>query len=98
MWSFIFSFCAPPPSVSVVKLVTSLTCVGVFDDCFAQEGADAGAAPNSIAHEDVRAMAEQKGSEQLQAANERLDNIVHPEIDADTADGGSSSSSSSSPA
>lgn len=66
---------------------------------FAQEGADAGAAPNSIAFEDVRVMAEQQG--QLAVANERLSNIVHSEIDADTAADGSGSGGgggSSSPA
>lgn len=52
---------------------------------FSQEGADIGAAPNSIAHEDVRAMAERKGQQKV--ASERLANIVHSEVDADMADG-----------
>lgn len=52
----------------------------VFGTC-SQEGAALGAGQNSIAYEDVRAMAYQKG--QLKVANQLLGDIVYPEMDTE---------------
>lgn len=40
-----------------------------------------GALPNNIAYEDIRAAAHEEG--QLKVANERLHEIIYPEVDPD---------------
>eukprot|EP00752_Nemacystus_decipiens_P009836 g8774.t2 len=84
----------PPDKAAFGPAASALAAGGGWEDAIEvlQEGADAGAAPNGIAYEDVRAMAEQKG--QLEAADERLGSIVYAEIDADTTADGSTTSSS----